>query len=138
MSAVGQEATMAQMILPTIEEIHHEGFGGVVDTGLRVLGAMLEADRTRLCGPRYEHDVGRAMTRAGDAPGELAMGGRRVAVRRPRVRPKDGQEVDRSTWRHLAGEDPRTWPRGRADARRRRDPQVRPLARARPGHGAHA
>lgn len=107
-SAVRQEGTMAQLMLPTIEQIRGEVFGLVVDAGLRVLGAMLEADRTHLCGPRYEHDAERRMTRTGHAPGELAMGGRRVAVKRPRVRTKDGQEVELPTWRHLASEDPLT------------------------------
>jgi len=106
--AVRQEPTTAQLVLPTIEELHHEVFGVVVHAGLRVLAAMLEADRTRLCGPRYEHDAARTMVRAGHVPGELAMGGRRVSVRRPRVRTVAGEEVPLPTWSHLASMDPLT------------------------------
>src|SRR5216683_1976874 len=64
----------------------------MVRSGLRVLDAMLEEDRTTLCGPRYAHDPTRAASRAGTVPSELVLGGRKVAVSRPRVR-ADGREV---------------------------------------------
>jgi hypothetical protein len=35
----------------------------VVHAGMGVLAAMLEEDRTRLCGPRYQHDRGRRNVR---------------------------------------------------------------------------
>ena len=103
-----QDATTTQLTLPPLAALPQEVFGLVVHAGLRVLGAMLEADRDRLCGPRYEHDKGRERFRAGYAPGELAMGGRRVSVRRPRVRSLDGEEVSLPTWTHLSAEDPLT------------------------------
>jgi transposase-like protein len=78
----------------------------VVSAGMSVLAAMLEEDRTALCGPRYEHDAGRNAVRAGHAMGELAFGGRRVRVRRPRVRGVDGREVPLSTWERFACDDP--------------------------------
>jgi hypothetical protein len=58
----------------------------VVQAGMTVLGAMLEEDRAKLCGRRYEHNADRTATRAGFATGQLRMGGRRVSVERPRVR----------------------------------------------------
>ena len=65
----------------------------VVHAGMAVLAALLEEDRTRLCGPRYAHAPERSAVRAGHAEGELATGGRRVRVRRPRARSVDGGEV---------------------------------------------
>jgi transposase-like protein len=53
------------------------------------------------------HDAKRRATRAGFADGELAMGGRRVTIRRPRVRDVDG-EVPLPTWEHFADSDPLT------------------------------
>ena len=63
----------------------------VVASGLKVLAAMLEADRVAVCGPRYAHQPARRASRAGHAPSEVVLGGRKVALRRPRVR-RDGQE----------------------------------------------
>jgi putative transposase len=69
----------------------------VVRSGLGVLGALLETDRAALCGPWYAHSEHQAH-RAGHVRGELAMGGRRVEVRRPRARSLDGRELPLPTW----------------------------------------
>ena len=80
----------------------------VVAAGMTVLSAMLEEDRTRLCGARYAHDAFRNASRVGFADGELAIGGRRVAVRRPRARDVHGREVRLPTWEQFACADPLT------------------------------
>jgi len=80
----------------------------IVSAGMSVLGAMLEEERTRLCGPRYAHDPARLASRAGHTDGELAFGGRRVRVRRPRVRGIDGAEIPLETWERFAEADPLT------------------------------
>ena len=77
----------------------------VTRAGMEALAALLEEERTDLCGPRYEHDEGRACSRAGYAPGELVMGGRRVSVTRPRVRDRSGREVPLSSWSSFRQED---------------------------------
>ena len=76
-----------------------------VRSGLKVLDQMLEEDRTALCGPRYAHDADRAASRAGTVPSEVVLGGRKVALRRPRVR-AHGQEVPLPTFRTMANNDP--------------------------------
>jgi hypothetical protein len=43
----------------------------IVSAGMRVLGAMLEEERAKLCGPRYAHQPGRCATRSGHTDGEL-------------------------------------------------------------------
>ena len=78
----------------------------VVGSGLSVLQALLEHERGELCGARYRHDSGRSASRAGYAPGELVLGGRRVQVNRPRVRSRDGQEVPLPSWERFASDDP--------------------------------
>jgi transposase-like protein len=77
----------------------------VVQSGMKALGALLEHERTELCGPRYKHEPERAAHRAGFATGELAMGGRRVQVRRPRVR-TDERELELPTWMQFSSDDP--------------------------------
>jgi putative transposase len=61
-----------------------------VGTGLQVLEAMLEDDVVRLVGPKGRHNPDRAAVRHGSEPGQVTLGGRRVRVRRPRVRTADG------------------------------------------------
>src|SRR5579864_5885696 len=76
-----------------------------VASGLKVLHAMLEEDRTTLCGPRYAHQPDRQTVRAGTVPSEVVLGGRKVAIRRPRVR-AEGHEVTLPTFRTFADTDP--------------------------------
>lgn len=57
-----------------------------IASGLKVLTTMLEADRTAICGPRYQHQDERDASRAGTVPSEVVLGGRRVQIRRPRLR----------------------------------------------------
>lgn len=66
---------------------------------------MLEEDRTAICGRRYAHDADRRASRAGAVSSEVVLGGRKVAVRRPRVR-ADGREVSLSTFQAMADDDP--------------------------------
>ncbi|MCC7069902.1 MAG: IS256 family transposase [Deltaproteobacteria bacterium] len=95
-----------QLVLDIPEIVGRELHEIVVGAGMSVLAKMLEAEREKLCGPRYVHSTARTASRGGHADGaELALGGRRVAVKRPRVIGKDGHEVKLRTWEILAGDD---------------------------------
>jgi putative transposase len=61
-----------------------------VGAGLQVMAAMMAADVEALCGPRGRHDPDRIATRHGSEAGSVGLGGRRLGVRRPRVRASDG------------------------------------------------
>jgi transposase-like protein len=61
-----------------------------VGAGLQVMAAMMEADVTAACGPKGRHDPARTATRHGYEAGSVSLGGRRVPVRRPRMRATDG------------------------------------------------
>jgi len=61
-----------------------------VGAGLQVMQQLMEADVTAVCGPRGKHDPGRTASRHGREAGSVAVGGRRVPIRRPRVRTTDG------------------------------------------------
>jgi transposase-like protein len=76
-----------------------------VTSGLKVLTTMLEEDRAAICGPRYQHQAERQASRAGTVPSEVVLGGRKVAIRRPRVR-GDGAEVVLPTFQAFADSDP--------------------------------
>ena len=74
-------------------------------SGLKVFTAMLEEDRTAICGPRYAHEPDRAASRAGTTHSEVVLGGRKVAIRRPRARTAAG-EVALPTFQTMAATDP--------------------------------
>src|SRR5438105_7867875 len=76
-----------------------------VTSGLKVLTAMLEEDRTAICGPRYQHQAERQASRTGAVASAVVLGGRKFAIRRPRMR-ADGAEVPLPTFQLMASEDP--------------------------------
>jgi putative transposase len=61
-----------------------------VSAGLAVMSSLMEESVTALCGPKGKHDSGRSAVRHGAEDGSVTLGGRRVGVRRPRVRATDG------------------------------------------------
>src|SRR3954467_1809301 len=61
-----------------------------IGTGLQVMQALMEADVTTLAGPKGRHDPNRSAVRHGHERGSVTLGGRRVPMRRPRVRAADG------------------------------------------------
>jgi transposase-like protein len=103
-----QEWTTEQLAFAAIADARATLHDAIVGAGITVLHALLEDERTKICGPRYAHVPERVATRAGHAVGELAMGGRRVRMRRPRVRDVDGHEVTLDTWERFSEADPLT------------------------------
>jgi putative transposase len=74
-----------------IAENMHEGLLALaVGAGLQVMAALMEADVTALAGPKGRHDAARTAVRHGRERGSVTLGGRRVAITRPRVRAADG------------------------------------------------
>jgi putative transposase len=61
-----------------------------VGTGLQVMQQLMEADVAAVCGPKGKHDPVRTAVRHGQENGSVTLGGRRVPVRRPRMRTADG------------------------------------------------
>ena len=57
-----------------------------VAIGLVVMGELIDAEVTDMAGPKGRHDAQRGAYRHGSEAGKVTLGGRRIAVRRPRVR----------------------------------------------------
>ena len=57
-----------------------------VAIGLGVMGELMEGEVTEVAGPKGRHDPDRAANRHGTEAGKVTLGGRRIPVRRPRVR----------------------------------------------------
>jgi transposase-like protein len=80
-----------------------------IGVGLGVLGEMMEAELDEVVGPKHAKNRERTAVRHGHEDGEVTLGGRRVAVRRPRARSADGeQEVPLATYEYFADRDPLT------------------------------
>ena len=78
-----------------------------VGVGLGVLAELLEDEVVDVVGPKGKHDSTRIAVRHGRESGEVTLGGRRVAVGRPRVRTADGAaEVRLRTYEYFADRDP--------------------------------
>jgi putative transposase len=54
--------------------------------GLEVMAELLDAEVTELTGPKGKHNPARVAMRHGSEPGTVTLGGRRLQIRRPRVR----------------------------------------------------
>lgn len=95
----GLTLTLPAVVATSLQELVHT-------VGLHALSALLQAEQTALCGPRYQHDPKRTATRHGTTQGELVLGGRRVRVPKPRVRSVTGHELPLPTWEQFSNEDP--------------------------------
>jgi transposase-like protein len=77
-----------------------------VGVGLGVLAELMEEEVDDVVGPKGRHNAERSAVRHGHESGEVTLGGRRVAVERPRVRSADGSdEVRLATYEHFASRD---------------------------------
>ena len=62
-----------------------------VEVGLGVLSELMEEEVEEIVGPKGKRYTERGAFRHGHEGGEVTLGGRRVQVRRPRVRTADGE-----------------------------------------------
>ena len=87
------EAVMPDAVSVTLAELAgslREGLLALaVGAGFQVMDAIIAESVTVLAGPKWCHDPNRAAVRHGTEDGSVVLGGRRVPVRRPRVRTAD-------------------------------------------------
>ena len=69
-----------------------------VAVGLDVLRGMMEAEVAEIAGPKGKHNPNRQAVRHGSEKGSVVLGGRKVAIRRPRARTMEGREVRLKTY----------------------------------------
>jgi transposase-like protein len=93
-------------LLSAVEDAQSAFFGLCVETGKQVLAAMMEHDRIALCGPAGRHDAERQAVRAGSTESAIVLGGRRIAMRRPRVRSVEQRELRLPSFEAAAHADP--------------------------------
>ena len=80
-----------------------------VGLGLGVVHELMEREVDEVAGPKGKHNSERAAKRHGHEDGSMTLGGRRVPVRRPRMRTDDDEyELPVSTYEYFADRDPLT------------------------------
>ncbi len=112
-AAIGSEAVLPVRVQEALGELVGAAKEGLlalsVGVGLGVLAELMEEEVEEVVGPRGRHDRDRSAVRHGREAGEVTLGGRRVAVERPRVRSADGRvELPLVTYAHFADRDPLT------------------------------
>ena len=107
-NAVKKAAETGQLWLRLPGLVREALYETVIGAGLACVDEVLEGERTMLCGARYQHLSPREALRAGHVASSLVLGGRRVAVTRPRARSVDGHELSLPSWRQWSARDPLT------------------------------
>ena len=101
---VGNRQLAVHVPLPLVEvweelqpEVEH--LTGIA--GLKIIRAVIEDEVTRRVGPRYQPGEESGCVRWGQQPGYVVFSGQKVAVTRPRVRTREGQEVALDSYARL-------------------------------------
>jgi putative transposase len=80
-----------QIAMIDLAETAKEGLLALaVGTGLQMMRVLMDEDVIQLAGPKGKWDPDRTAVRHGTDDGQVTLGGRRVPIRRPRVRAADG------------------------------------------------
>jgi putative transposase len=103
------EDVHAQFSLPVgnvLRDVRSAFFGLCINAGKAVLRAMMEAERTALCGPKGVPAAQRIAYRGGHTRSSVVLGGRRIAIARPRARAVQAGELELPTFAWAAHADP--------------------------------
>ena len=99
-------------LLSCLKAVREGFFELCVRVGEQALHALMEHDRTELCGTKWSRDASRRAVRGGSTASEITLGGRRIRVRRLRAAQVDGQELALPSFAWAAARDPldeQTW-----------------------------
>ena len=102
----GRKAARDQLWLHLTGMVREALYETVIGAGLACVDEVLEMERVALCGERYARVADRQALRAGHVASSLVLGGRRVAVNRPRARSVEGRELRLPSWREWSARDP--------------------------------
>ncbi len=104
LEVVGNQEVVVRLPLPLAEvweqlQAEVERLAG--EAGLRIVHGILEDEVTRRVGPPHRPDPAATAVRWGRQPGYVVYGGQKIPLRRPRVRTRDGEEVELDSYSKL-------------------------------------
>lgn len=108
-SKLAAQDSQVQFSLPVagvLRDVRSAFFGLCINAGKAVLAAMMETERTALCGPKGMPDTRRRAYRGGNTRSWITLGGRRIALKRPRARALETGELSLPTFTWAADADP--------------------------------
>src|ERR1700682_5385132 len=101
---MGSKEVAVRLPLPLVEvweelqpEVEH--LTGLA--GLKIIRAVIEDEVMRRVGPRHQPDPASSRVLGGQEPCYVGFAGQKVAVERPRVRPRHGEEVQLDSYARL-------------------------------------
>jgi putative transposase len=93
-------------VLSALRSAKEAFFALCVQTGKEVLAMLMEQERTSLCGAKGVPNPERRAVRGGHTTSRVTLGGRRIEIRRPRVRSVQGAEESLPSFAWAANRDP--------------------------------
>ena len=103
------QGAYAQISLPVagvLQDVQSAFVGLCISAGKAVLGAMMESERSGLCGPKGVPDARRSAYRHGHTRSWVTLGGRQITVARPRARNLEAGEARLATYAWASERDP--------------------------------
>ena len=101
------KGTIEVLDVGSLVELASEGLLSLsTRVGLEVVRQLLEADVTAQAGPKGTHNLDRTAYRHGTGKTPVVMGGQKARIQRPRVRSKEGVELQLPTLSAFQNEDP--------------------------------
>lgn len=101
---LGKRELLVEVPLPMVEvweELQAQVEQLTGEAGLRIIGSILENEVTRRVGPPHRPDPAAGAVRWGRQSGYVMFSGQKVAIERPRVRTREGQEVELDSYARL-------------------------------------
>jgi transposase-like protein len=101
---IGNRELLVEVPLPMVEvweELQAQVEQLTGHAGLRIIGTILEDEVTRRVGPSHRPAPASSAVRWGRQPGYVVFGGQKVAIPRPRVRTREGEEVALDSYARL-------------------------------------
>jgi transposase-like protein len=89
-----------------LNDVRSALYGLCVKAGTAVLAAMMEEERTVLCGPKGVPNLARSAYRGGHTRSQVTLGGQRIGIARPRARHRNTGEMKLPSFEWAEQRDP--------------------------------
>ena len=102
----GAHAQISLPVAGVLQDVQSAFVGLCISAGKAVLGAMMESERSALCGPKGVPDAKRSAYRHGRTRSWVTLGGRQIRLARPRARDLEAGEAPLATYAWASERDP--------------------------------